>query len=439
MAKRGGLGRGLDSLIPNRVSKSKAPKYRENEVDKKPKEQVSLDTKNLDENSSDGAASSKKSSLSKKSQKNLSKKTTLDMVAPEKETVDENNLTEELHTLDSFSSDDIIDGSSDNSSVDIEKAVNSADSQAEVFEDSANSIESGTEKNSAGRKLNSGNNFDSSKQLDQLEEQAEGQKGKIVSLRISSVEPNRSQPRKYFDEAAIDELADSIEKFGIISPLLVQKKDDYYEIIAGERRWRAAKRAGLKEVPVIIKDFSDKEAVEVSLIENIQREDLNPIEEAKAYERLVKEYGMNQEEVAGRVSKSRSAVTNSMRLLKLADHVQKLVENGSLSEGHARALVPLDDPSIQEEVAHQIVENRLSVRQTELLVKNLLKPDKPGRKKSRDVRQEAMLKDLAEHLKHKFGTKVNIKPSGKNKGKIEIEYYSDEELDRIYELLQSVR
>jgi ParB family chromosome partitioning protein len=435
MAKRGGLGRGLDSLIPNRVAKSKASKHKEAETNRQIENRSNAETENLGEDLTSSAASDKKNSPTTKHQKNLSKKLTVGSVTSERDPKEDKGLNKDLQNPDSFSSD----GS--------KKTVNPGAAQAEPleregFEGPTDSSEMRTGQESAGMQTNIGDTSDNLKrlnQIDQLEERTEGQKGKIISLRISSVEPNRSQPRKYFDDAAIDELADSIEKFGIISPLLVQKKDDYYEIIAGERRWRAAKRAGLKEVPVIIKDFSDKEAVEVSLIENIQREDLNPIEEAKAYERLVKEYGMNQEEVAGRVSKSRSAVTNSMRLLKLADHVQKLVENGSLSEGHARALIPLDDPSIQEEVAHQIVENRLSVRQTELLVKNLLKPDKPGRKKSRDVRQEAMLKDLAEHLKHKFGTKVNIKPSGKNKGKIEIEYYSDEELDRIYELLQSVR
>ena len=182
--------------------------------------------------------------------------------------------------------------------------------------------------------------------------------GDVISMRISKVEPNRDQPRKYFDDTAIEELADSVRQFGIIQPLLVQKKDDYYEIIAGERRWRAAQKAGLKEVPVIVKTFSNQEAVEVSLIENIQREDLNPIEEAKAYERLVKEYGLSQEAVAGRVSKSRSAVANSMRLLKLNEAVQSKVETGELSEGHARAILGVadEDGGVYRELLHQVLD-----------------------------------------------------------------------------------
>ncbi len=266
-------------------------------------------------------------------------------------------------------------------------------------------------------------------------------KGSVLQVRISLVEPNRAQPRKYFDEQAISELADSIEKYGIISPLLVQKKADHYEIIAGERRWRAAKKAGLKEVPVIVKDFSDQEVVEVSLIENIQREDLNPMEEARAYQRLVSEYGLKQEAVAERVSKSRSAITNSMRLLKLGEEVQKLVEIGNLSEGHARTLVPITDVDLQKEVAEQILEQGLSVRQTEILVKNLQTaqdPEKAAPKAPKDEQREALLNNLAEKLKGTLGTKVSIKQNGKNKGKIEIEYYSDDELDRIYELLQSI-
>lgn len=262
--------------------------------------------------------------------------------------------------------------------------------------------------------------------------------GEIVNMRLSLVEPNRDQPRKYFDEDAIDELADSIRQFGIISPLLVQKKDGYFEIIAGERRWRAAKKAGLKEVPVIIREFSSQEAVEVSLIENIQREDLNPIEEAKAYDRLVSEYGLAQEEVAGRVSKSRSAVANSMRLLKLVPDVQKMVETGELSEGHARTLIPVLAEDVQKKLAEQIVKDRLTVRQTEKMVKELLHPSKT-RIRMRDEQREAILQSLSENLKAALGTKVSIHQSGKNKGKIEIEYYSDEELDRLYELLRAIR
>ena len=259
----------------------------------------------------------------------------------------------------------------------------------------------------------------------------------VINMRISLIEPNRSQPRKYFDDSAISELADSVRQFGIIQPLLVQKKDDYYEIIAGERRWRAANKAGLKEIPVIVKNFSNQEAVGVSLIENIQREDLNPIEEAKAYERLVKEYGLSQEAVAGRVSKSRTSITNSMRLLKLDLNVQQMVETGELSEGHARAILGLPDQDAQKELAEQVIRERLSVRQTEKLVRDTARPKKAVKEKKPNPEAEAILMDLAERLKTHLGTKVSIRPTGANGGKIEIDYYSYEDLDRLFDLLTS--
>ena len=259
----------------------------------------------------------------------------------------------------------------------------------------------------------------------------------VINMRISLIEPNRSQPRKYFDDSAISELADSVRQFGIIQPLLVQKKDDYYEIIAGERRWRAANKAGLKEIPVIVKNFSNQEAVEVSLIENIQREDLNPIEEAKAYERLVKEYGLSQEAVAGRVSKSRTSITNSMRLLKLDLNVQQMVETGELSEGHARAILGLPDQDAQKELAEQVIRERLSVRQTEKLVRDTARPKKAVKEKKPNPEAEAILMDLSERLKTHLGTKVSIRPTGANGGKIEIDYYSYEDLDRLFDLLTS--
>ena len=260
----------------------------------------------------------------------------------------------------------------------------------------------------------------------------------VINMRISLIEPNRSQPRKYFDDSAISELADSVRQFGIIQPLLVQKKDDYYEIIAGERRWRAANKAGLKEIPVIVKNFSNQEAVEVSLIENIQREDLNPIEEAKAYERLVKEYGLSQEAVAGRVSKSRTSITNSMRLLKLDLNVQQMVETGELSEGHARAILGLPDQDAQKELAEQVIRERLSVRQTEKLVRDTARPKKAVKEKKPNPEAEAILMDLAERLKTHLGTKVSIRPTGANGGKIEIDYYSQDELERLMDLFRSV-
>lgn len=261
---------------------------------------------------------------------------------------------------------------------------------------------------------------------------------KVLIMKISSVEPNRDQPRKNFREEGIDELASSIAQYGIIQPLLVQKRDDYYEIIAGERRWRAAMKAGLKEVPVIVKDYSNREAVEISLIENIQREDLNPIEEALAYERLITEFEMTQEEVAGRVSKSRSAVTNSLRLLRLEGDIRQMVIFGELSEGHARTLLGLPNEEMQKLLAERIIKEKLSVRDTERLVKKLTET-KEKKAKEKDYQKEAILNNLSEQLKNTFGTKVSIIEKSRNRGKIEIEYYSDDELNRIFEMLQSVR
>ena len=216
-------------------------------------------------------------------------------------------------------------------------------------------------------------------------------------VKISEVEPNREQPRKYFDEDALLELADSIRQFGILQPLLVKKKEDYYEIIAGERRWRAAKLAGIKEVPVIIKEFTDQEVVEISLIENIQRENLNPIEEAQAYRRLMEEFHMKQDEIAERVAKSRTAVTNSIRLLKLDARVQKMVVDEMLSTGHARAILSIEDPEQQYTAAQQIFDEKLSVRETEKLVKELLNPRK-AKPKETDSQMDAIYRGLEEKM-----------------------------------------
>ena len=263
-------------------------------------------------------------------------------------------------------------------------------------------------------------------------------KEKVLLININLVEPNREQPRKKFREEGIEELASSISQYGIIQPLLVQKRNDYYEIIAGERRWRAARKAGLKEVPVILKDYSDKEAVEISLIENIQREDLNPIEEALAYERLINEFEMTQEQVAGRVSKSRSAVTNSLRLLKLESDIRGMLISGELSEGHARAILGLPDPDAQKALAERVVKEKLSVRETEKIVKKLMSQIVRKTKK-RDYEKEAILSNLSEQLKTILGTKVSIHEGARHKGKIEIEYYSDDELNRIFEMLQTLK
>lgn len=254
-----------------------------------------------------------------------------------------------------------------------------------------------------------------------------------VTLKINQIEPNREQPRKRFDEETLEELADSIRQFGILQPLIVQERIDYYEIIAGERRWRAAKLAGLKEIPVIVKKMSDQEIVEISLIENIQRENLNPIEEAVAYKRLLTEFHLKQEEVAERVAKSRTAVTNSMRLLKLDERVQQMVVEGWLSTGHARALLAIEDPELQFKTANKIYNEKLSVREVEKLVKKIGKEEPV--KKERDFQKEAVFQDLEEKMKLSLGTKVCINRKDDKKGKIEIEYYSMDELERLIEIL----
>ena len=255
-------------------------------------------------------------------------------------------------------------------------------------------------------------------------------------MKISDIEPNREQPRKNFDKEALQELADSIKQFGIIQPIVVQKKDDYYEIIAGERRWRAAKLAKLKEVPVIIKEYSDREVMEIALIENIQRKDLNPIEEALAYKSLIDEYSLKQEELANRVSKSRTAIANSMRLLKLTDSVQNMLINDEISMGHARALLTLEQEDLQIEAAKTIVSKGLSVRDTEKLVKSILNPKQV---KLPIPSAEAAIHDaIANKLREKMGTKVSINHKKNGKGKIEIEYYSQEELERLLEMFDDI-
>ena len=256
-------------------------------------------------------------------------------------------------------------------------------------------------------------------------------------MKINMVEPNRDQPRKKFEEDALLELADSIKQFGILQPLLVRKRKDYYEIIAGERRWRAAKIAGVKEVPVIVKDYTEQEIIEIGLIENIQRENLNPIEEAMAFKRLLEEFHLKQDEVAERVSKSRTAVTNSMRLLKLDERVQQMIIDDMISTGHARALLAIDDKGLQYELANKVFDEKLSVRETEKLVKDIKSPKKEKPKK--EVVNNFLYKDLENRMKEVMGTKVNIASKGKGKGRIEIEYYSEDELERMFDMIMSLR
>ena len=263
---------------------------------------------------------------------------------------------------------------------------------------------------------------------------SEKQEGETV-VNITKVEPNREQPRKNFDEDALEELAESIKQFGLLQPILVQDRKTYYEIIAGERRWRAAKKAGLKEVPVIIKNLTEQEIVEISLIENIQRENLNPIEEAQAYKRLLTEFNLKQDEVAERVAKSRTAVTNSMRLLKLCDDVQQMIIDDMISTGHARALITIEDPEQQYAIAQQIFDEKLSVRDVEKLVKNLNKPSKAKKVVIEDKSLEAVYQDIEENLKQKLSTKVTITSKGNGAGKLEIEFYSHDDLEKLMDLL----
>jgi ParB family chromosome partitioning protein len=258
-------------------------------------------------------------------------------------------------------------------------------------------------------------------------------------LKITQIEPNKSQPRKQFDEDALQELADSIKQFGVLEPLIVTKKGKYYELIAGERRWRAARIAGIKEVPVVIRDYTDKEIMEISLIENLQREDLNPIEEALAYESLINEYSLKQEDVAERVSKSRSTITNSLRLLKLCDNVRQMIIDDKLTTGHARALIPIEDADLQFEAANTVFDNKLSVRETEIYVKKLLSPERMKQEKEKEEKDLSVFyNDIEGKLKNILGAKISIKTKNNDKGKIEINYYSQDELERITEMLYSI-
>lgn len=256
-----------------------------------------------------------------------------------------------------------------------------------------------------------------------------------TKVKLSLIEPNKDQPRKVFDEDALIELSESIKQYGVLQPLLVQKKDDYYEIIAGERRWRAAKLAGVKEVPVVIKDYSTQEVMEIALIENIQREDLNPIEEARAYQRLIKDYRLKQDEVAEKVSKSRAAITNALRLLKLDERVQDMVIESKISSGHARTILSIDDNDKQYMIAQKIFDEKLSVREVEKLMKSL---DEPEKKEKKLPANDFVYRDIEQKLKNILGTQVIIKNKSNNKGKIEIDYYSQAELERIYDMLRKL-
>ena len=378
--RRGGLGKGLDSLIRNKPTVSRG-------------EETTASSEKTKKSGKEDASVSK----SKKENKEI--KSTQSEPEKEEKIIDNSTI-------------EVVDGIKNESNGIIEETDSSKDEAGKIIPDTEKIIDQSTDSSDKGES--------------------------VLIMKISAVEPNRDQPRKSFREEGIEELASSIAQYGIIQPLLVQKRDDYYEIIAGERRWRAAMKAGLKEVPVIVKDYTSREAVEISLIENIQREDLNPIEEALAYDRLIQEFSMTQEQVAGRVSKSRSAVTNSLRLLKLEGDVRQMVISGELSEGHARTLLGIPNDETQRLLAERIVKEKLSVRDTEKLVKKLTS-NVPKKVRTRDYQKEAILNNLSEQLKIILGTKVSITEKGKNKGKIEIEFYSDDELNRIFEMLQSLR
>ena len=270
---------------------------------------------------------------------------------------------------------------------------------------------------------------------------AKKEKNNELMVKVALITPNKEQPRKNFDEEQLQELADSIKQYGVLQPLLVKKEGSFYEIIAGERRWRAAKIAGIKEVPVVLREYSKQEAMEIALIENVQREDLNPIEEAQAYQRLIKEFGLTQEEIAVRVSKNRATVTNTMRLLKLDEQIQKMLIQGVITSGHARALLSLEDSEQQLKAVKQVIEGSLSVRETERLVKRLIKEESGEEKSKEEKKDEALLliyQSLEERMKTVMGTKVSIHNKDKNKGRIEIEYYSEAELERIVEMIESI-
>ncbi len=255
-----------------------------------------------------------------------------------------------------------------------------------------------------------------------------------LKLNINLIEPNSTQPRRKFDEDALVELSESIKLHGLIQPIIVQKKGDHYEIIAGERRWRASRLAKLKEVPVIIKDYSEDEIFEIALIENIQREDLNPIEEAQAYQRLIEEHNLKQDEVAEKVSKSRVAIANSLRLLKLDERIREMIIDELITSGHARALLAISDPELQLEIANRVLDEKLSVRETEKLVKSYVNPKAKRTKKKLD--DEAIYNEYEERLRNILGVKTVITRKDTNKGRIEISFNSTEEFEKIYDLIK---
>ena len=397
MARRhGGLGRGLDALIPMREEVEKA-------MSSAGAESVEI-LFNDDEESE--KESSEKESEKEPARDNFVK----DRQIVSRETFEDNRVPDNK---------------------DLEERVPEKDSREEAEINARDQIISDSIAN---------NEIKNEIKNDQVKNDAD--RSDPVTVRISEVEPNRDQPRKYFDDEKLEELSESIKTYGILQPILVQKKDGYYEIIAGERRWRAALKAGLKEIPVIIREYTDKEILELSLIENIQREDLNPIEEAEAYKRLIDEFGMSQEEMAKRVSKSRSAVANSLRLLKLEGDVRKMLVDGQLSMGHARALLPLEIAEEQIEVARKVADRQMSVRETEKLVRDILKTGAGSGTKAVKTEQPqedpsiaVIYKQIEERLQQTLHTKVQIQRKRNGHGKLMIDFYGSDDLDKIIDRL----
>lgn len=404
MARRhGGLGRGLDALIPMREEVEKAMRS----ADAEGVEILFTDEEETEPPFADSA--------SVKNAQNVSR-----------ETFGQNT--------DRGYSDD-----TEENSVPAEESVQKADEEAAGEREPAGQEKS---ENREGQKNRDYREPAGNDRMEPAAEQKDLPHGDPVTVRISEVEPNRDQPRKHFDEEKLEELSESIKTFGMLQPILVQKRDGYYEIIAGERRWRAALKAGLSEIPVIIRDYSPKEILELSLIENIQRENLNPVEEAEAYRRLTDEFGLSQEEIAKRVSKSRSAVANSLRLLKLEAEVRKMLIDGLLSMGHARALLPLEIAEEQTAVARKVAEKHLSVRETEKLVRDILKTGAASRPETMDpAKQEedpsiaVIYRQIEERLRQSLHTKVQIQRKRNGHGKILIDFYNSDDLDKIIDRL----
>lgn len=277
-----------------------------------------------------------------------------------------------------------------------------------------------------------------------IEDNTSKKTGELM-VKISLVEPNRNQPRKMFDKDSLDELTKSVKQYGVLQPIIVKKTGNRYEIVAGERRWRAAQAAGLSEVPVVVRDYDDQKAKEIAIIENIQRTDLNPIEEALAYKSLIEEYNLTQEELSDKVSKNRSTITNSLRLLKLSKNIQQYMIDGKISSGHARALLSLEDEGKRELLALDIMKRSLSVRDTEKAAKTLSKKKNVELDELTESVKEDTVRDLSlfykeyeDSIQGVLGTKVHINQKDKNKGRIEIEYYSQVELDRIMDIFRTL-